>query len=208
MNKRIAFRMALAVLLVAFMGACTQPAQQMVGQDASDLASGGQAARTSAPEAVEVEDRTLDDWNGQWNALVTYLDDEETASALDADDAWKEEQATDLLSFRLELTSLTAYSEPQKAGGRFPSGDILFDYSYRFVGAVKDADGIYWYQFKASTPSSYQYLMLTDVDENTIPSFYIRYGSDGFDPLFEKTNWRPMMVSREASAEDIAALVG
>ena len=200
MKNKIIF-LLIPMLISSFLfGGCFQK------EEPEDMGS-EQPDESFVGEVVEVE-AVLEDWNGNWNALITYLDNEELAGSLDVDDSWKQEQQTDLISFRFQGTSLTAYSEPQAAEiSRFPEGSILFDYTYDCLGMVKDGQGITWYQFETSTQSPYQYLLLTEIDDSVTPFFYIRYGAEGFDSLYAMTDWKPMMVSSAATAEEIEKLI-
>lgn len=202
-RKKLLFSLAAVVLVAAVVVAVPLLKNGNGGSTADDGESGHSGDIVlESPENTVVQ---LANWDGTWNALITYLDKEELSAVREAvkskegnDFAGK--LATDMVSFRLNGTALTSYSLPQEPGG-VPAGDVLFDYTYASAGTAKDDSGTVWYLFETGTDTDYKFIIFTPMEEGVIRSFRFRYGDAGFAELLARNDWAPVMVDSETTAE-------
>jgi len=171
-------------------------------QDSEPLGDSQADWELGEPEVAD----TLSDWDGTWNALISYRDAEDLpdfASKLNKKEGsdWEEKLRTDLVSFRFQDSAMTVYSLPQGISRR--AGDVLYDLSYTFVGTAEDSGGRTWHQYVTENSTDYKYLLLSEVENGTIRSFRFRYGSEGLEQLLAMEGWLPMMVDRETTGEQL-----
>jgi len=185
----------LAVVLAVFLGKNDNDNDTADDEEINDVVA----------EPQEDEIVLLANWDGTWNALITYLDQEEMSTVRQAvknieGNKWEEKLQTDLVSIRLNGTALTVYSLPQDPSGA-PAGDVLFCWSYDYAGTAEDEFGNTWYLYETGMETDYKFLILTPVEENVIRSFRLRYGDEGFTELLSLDDWMPLMVDSETTTE-------
>lgn len=155
----------------------------------------------------------LSEWDGIWNNMGAYLDDEELQDAFK--ELAEEENST------LEEVK-KAYSEKRRADfdGMIIDGDSItfldgfkdkdgkeigkVDYEYKESHKVKHGNfDIEWYVFEAEEDTEYKVLLMMPIHgEEALTHFHLRYGDD-LEELLAMDDWYPTFVKPNSTYEQL-----
>lgn len=161
--------------------------------------------------------KSIADWEGLWNSLDTYLDDEGLAEAYatlaerdggtaeEVQESFQTRYQSDIISLKIEGDTVTFYSAVQ--GAEASDADKIAEATYTYVAEMPTEMGFSFHQFAADGESEYPVLLLIEVGEDvpgeTMRHFHFRYGSD-VDELFAIEGWYPTMVKSDSAIELIS----
>lgn len=168
--------------------------------------------------AAEAETVSLAQWEGSWNTLDAYLEDDALddaykilarrngGTAADAKANFKKRYKCEIASMKIEDNTLTIYSKVRAFA--LLESDVLDESAYAFKGEIPTAAGYSWYHFQALDESAkYPVLILLPVGEDepgvTMRHFHFRYGTD-VDALVAMDGWFPTMVKSTSTIVQIA----
>ena len=167
-------------------------------------------------ELEQLEDISLDAWDGEWKNMVYYLEGEDCQEALDALADAYESTAEECLE---KLFDESVFFKEMKVDGetsiitfvyREDDADVEQTYSYAYAGSVKFEIGQhtgYWHVFETEDENEdVQTLLLIDAHshgEDGPVHMHLRAGHEVED-LLARGSWWPTFVAADTS-EDIIA---
>lgn len=148
------------------------------------------------------ENASLSDWDGEWNSIVYWYDDEEVRKGLgdDADSkiAEKDKGAhTDFAKIKVEADHVTFMDR---------DGKELAKSEYKFLEKKVKGEGEHseWDIFEATgdVDSKYKVIALMPIhgEEGDLTHFHARYGATA-DEALSDDSWWPVIASPETTAE-------
>lgn len=156
------------------------------------------------------EDIELSDWNGEWNSISLYLDEEEIKEAYqeladrhsisveEAKKEYEDEVKTDFVSIKVQDDEISFYNELD--------GEPVEKSKYTYIKAHKGEHGgreFYWYEFQAEDDIKHKNILLMDIHgEETMPHFHMRYG-DNIEELVKLLGWNPTLLSPTSTIDQI-----
>ena len=171
-----------------------------------------------APERVVLEDVSLADWEGEWNSMSSYIEDEELAEAFAASAKAEKKSVEELKKSYLEKykidfeamvfteDSIAFYDKRLKDEGKENA-----KLKYHYLESYKMKHGKYnieWHVFEAEEGGEYKYIMLMPVHgEETLAHFHMRYGDD-VEKMLEAEDWYPTFIKPSTSYEQLADVFG
>lgn len=160
------------------------------------------------------EDVALSDWDGAWNSVESYINDEEVKEAMEKE---AEEHGKDLDAYISEKMENRKFDH----GGLVVDGDKITyfkgkvdeseedgEVEYKFLEAVPMEHGgvtMYWYVFENQGEEGDKYLALMDVHgEDTMAHFHMRTGDDKEKLTDGDSHWYPTFVRASNPASVMA----
>lgn len=213
------FKIVLALLLcLTVFTACnketesSKPAEKPVETTAENNESSTES-QTETQFEVE-EEVSLADWEGMWNSIEGYLDEEEVQGAFDslatenntsaeeAKEAYKEKRHADFLGMKIEGETVTFLDGFEDKGG-----NAIETTSYKYLGQHNIKHGNFdleWFTFEAEGESKYPILLMMSVHgEEDLIHFHMRYGASEAE-LLEKEGWYPTFVKPNSTLDQVA----
>ena len=157
---------------------------------------------------------SLKKWEGTWNDMSRYLDDEKLNSAYErlakqtnttvdeAKKTYKEKRKCEFGGLKIEGDTVTFLDNfANKDGKEVSKSDYTFVKTHTTKHGKHD---LTWYEFKAKdTNAKYPVLMLMDLhNDEELKHFHFRYGSDA-NKILEGDSWFPAVVSPDSTLEQI-----
>jgi Zn/Cd-binding protein ZinT len=148
------------------------------------------------------DEPALAGWEGTYNSLASYLDDEAFTDVFTGKDAAKaklaEWLAADFKSVRIEGGAIAFYSSKDAAGT--PTTTVSYS---------RKTDIEFWNAFESDQDSAYKYLLATepgaDYDGGAF-HFHLRYGTAGFDVLVNGSNL-PTAVKADTANDKVQEVI-
>lgn len=164
-------------------------------------------------EDSHVEVVSLEDWEGQWNSIDVYVDDEnliksfeevaerENIRVEEAKNSFSEKRYAEFKGLIIEDDQVTFLN------GKSDEGEEITKSQYAYMDSKTVKHGSFeteWSVFEASEENArYPYLLMMPVHgEETLTHFHLRYGDD-IDALLAKETWYPTMIKPESSYSQI-----
>lgn len=160
------------------------------------------------------DDVSLSDWDGKWNSMYEYLEDDDIQPAyatLAEKDGVEESKAKDdyLEKRKTDFAGLVVDGDKITFLDNFPDKDrkTIGEGTYEFSKTENQMVGehkITWNIFEATNddaPYKYMILMAINPDEDLV-HFHFRYGDD-LDEILNKEGWFPTVVSPETTNEQL-----
>jgi Zn/Cd-binding protein ZinT len=172
-------------------------------------------------------------WNGTWNSIHNYYDDEDLTDTLNKQyqglpDAQKNALGitsfadyktfikklarTDFGSFVVQGNRITFYA--QKTAAKNPSGSGAETVTYTYKGMRKVAwqgEEADFYAFEGDKAGDHKYLIFEEAERDTSDGplhFHIRYGADSVDSLVTGAGmWAPTIVSYDTTIAELTVFM-
>lgn len=208
MKKRIALLLALAIMVTGVLAACGGEKSQKTEGDPGE--NNVAVSPADDEESDLSEDIELADWDGEWNSIAWYLDEEEVQeayeelaerqdiSAEEAKEEYAKEVETDFMAMKIDGDEISFYEEP--------GGELIEASKYNYVKAHESEHGgqpFYWYEFEAEDDVEHKNILLLDVHgEETMPHFHAKYG-ENIDELVESLGWLPTLISPTSTMDQV-----
>ena len=174
---------------------------------------GEQTSEVDAKEEVVAVEGTndeesihLSEWEGTWNNIIGYFDDEELEEAFEElakmEDLPVEEAKRNYIEDRkVDFDGLVV--EGNKAifldGFKDKSGKEIGQMEYEYKEMVVAKHGNFdteWYAFQALGDGDYEYLLLMPVHgEESLTHFHIRHGNS-IEEILAREDWYPTFVKK------------
>lgn len=203
-SKRVLLLASLMTMLVVFT-AC-QDAEEEVVEDP--------VVQQEVEETPELEEEVLlSDWDGVWNNMAAYLDDEELEVAFedlaareemsveDVKSAYIEDRKVNFNGFIVEGDRVTFLDQFQDKGG-----EVIQSTEYEYKDKVVAKHGNFdteWYAFETKEDGDYKILLLMPVHgEEALTHFHLRYG-DSVEEVLALEDWYPTFISPNSTYDQI-----
>ncbi len=165
-------------------------------------------------ELEQIEDVSLEDWDGEWKNMVYYLEDESCQEALDAlADAYEhtpEEYLDQAIADSVNFFAMKVDGESAKITflSRQEDEEVEESYTCTYAGSVKFEHGHhsgYWHVFETDAEEEdLETLFLMEVHgEEVLAHFHLRIGHE-IEDLLIRDSWWPTFVAADTPAEIIA----
>lgn len=167
-------------------------------------------------EAVKEDDQKvaeLSDWDGTWNNMGAYLENEELQGAYEGlaekEDMTVEEVKKMYLEKRKsDFDGLVIKGNKVKFLDGFEDKDgeeiAEMEYEYKETKKVPRGDSeLVWNIFESKEDGQYKVLAMMEVDtEEALTHFHMRYGKD-LDEILAKERWFPTLVKPDSTNEQL-----
>ncbi|MDO5738449.1 MAG: ZinT/AdcA family metal-binding protein, partial [Eubacteriales bacterium] len=172
----------------------------------------------AAPERVVLDDVVLEDWEGEWNSMSAYLNDEELQEALEAHAKAEGETVDEIKAEYLEKYKID-YETMVFAGDTITfydarlnkDGKEIAKSKYSYVESYKVEHGkhdIEWHVFEGEEGAKFKYLMLMPVHgEETLAHFHMRLGDD-VEKMLGEDDWFPTFIKPTTTYDQLADVFG
>lgn len=156
----------------------------------------------------EDEEVSLSDWDGEWNSIATYADDEKVQGAYkevaerdkiteeEAKQNFAEHVKVEFGAVKIEDGKITFYDAP--------NGNEIDSSNFEYVDKHPMEHGgktYYWYEFKSD--GKFEHILLMPVHgEETMPHFHLRTGSD-VESMLSMDDWYPTFVSPTVTLDQV-----
>lgn len=174
----------------------------------------GEPASKPAESQKVAEGASLSDWEGSWNGLNHYLDDEGLSDAYE-EVAKRDGTTAEAVKNEMKEKVSAEFSGLEVSGDTISfldgfkdkGGKEVAKTTYKFVEARKVKHGgaeLEWDVFKAVEPDAkYPVLLMMPVHgEEELVHFHLRYGSD-VDELMKRDDWYPTFVKPNTTLDQI-----
>lgn len=154
------------------------------------------------------EEASLSDWEGEWNSIATYADDEKVQGAYkevaerdkiteeEAKQNFAEHVKVEFGAVKIEDGKITFYDAP--------NGNEIDSSNFEYVDKHPMEHGgktYYWYEFKSD--GKFEHVLLMPVHgEETMPHFHLRTGSD-VESMLGMDDWYPTFVSPTVTLDQV-----
>lgn len=170
---------------------------------------------TKEHEGYKLDDVYLEDWEGSWNNLTEYLDDEGLVASFEriaesANKTVEEVKQAHQEKLLCEFNGLVIEDQHIRFTAQFPEedgpvmyeGDYLYDESYRVKHGRFDME---WHVFRTEDPDArYPILLMMPIHgEESLTHFHLRYGTDLYR-ILESDGWYPTLIKPSATTAQIA----
>lgn len=210
-KKKVSMLAAAMMVVVAFTG-CQDAAEEEAAAEDTNPPVEETVEETEEVEVAE-DEVELSEWEGSWNNMAAYLDDEELEVAFEElaerDGVSVEEARAAYLEDRvINFDGLIV--EGNKAiflnGFEDDGGETIEEMEYEYLEMLVAKHGNFdteWYAFEAKEESDYPYLLLMPVHgEEALTHFHFRYG-ESLDEILELEDWYPTFVRPESTYDQI-----
>lgn len=156
---------------------------------------------------------SMQDWEGAWNNMGAYLDEEELQTAFEqvaekegksaeeVKKAYVEKRKCDFDGFVVRGEKVTLLD-----GFEDKDGNEMDSAEYRFVKSHKVQHGSHeleWHAFQAEGDAKYPVLLMMEVHgEENLVHFHMRYGDD-IEALLAKDGWYPTFIKPGSTMDQL-----
>ena len=209
MNKKFKTSLAIFAMTSALLIGCNKN-NGNVEDNANAKESNTKVEQNVNTKASEekTEEVSLSDWEGEWNSIANYKDDEGLKGAYEEvaerDHITKEKAksnfanhvAVDFGAVKIDDESITFLSEP--------NGAEIEKANFKYVAKHPMEHGgktFYWYEF--SSDGKYPTILLMPVHgEDHMPHFHLRVGGTA-EEMLAKDDWYPTFVSTTVTIDQV-----
>ncbi|MET3616881.1 zinc transport system substrate-binding protein [Peptoniphilus olsenii] len=210
MNKKFRTSVAVFAMTSALLIGCNKndsndAAKNMNSKD--NNAKVEQNVNTKASDE-KMDEVALSDWEGEWNSIANYIDDEGLKGAYEevakrdniteneAKSNFAKHVAVDFGAVKIDDESITFLSKPD--------GEEIDKANFKYVDKHAMEHGgktLYWYEF--SSDGKYPTILLMPVHgEDHMPHFHLRVGGSAKEML-AKDDWYPTFVSPTVTIDQV-----
>lgn len=204
-SKRVLLLASIMMLLAVVFTGCQQ------NEDETPV-------KVEEPEDLEVVDEIedeihLSDWEGIWNNMGAYLEDEELEVAFEdlaereelsveeAKENYMEDRKVEFNGFIVEGNKAMFLDDFKEN-----DGEVIEEAEYEYKETVIAKHGNFdteWYSFESKGDGAYKYLLLMPVHgEEALTHFHLRYG-DSVEELLELEDWYPTFVRPDSTYDQL-----
>lgn len=216
-NKKLLSMLCAVLCMAFFLGGCGEKDDGETSVQGSTPVESSEPAETSEP--AEDGEVTLAEWEGAWNSIDAYADEEELAATFEevaekegqtkdeAIAAFKEKRKCEFKGIKFEGDKVTFLDGFEDADGKEIDSS---EYEYvKTHEAEHDGGQAQWHEFKAKNDDAkYPVLLLMPVHgEEEVIHFHLRYGTDG-EELMAKDDWYPTLIKPSTTMDQLKAEVG
>ena len=155
----------------------------------------------------------LSHWDGTWNNMGAYLEDEEIQGAYEGlakkENMTKEEAKEMYITKRkTDFDGMVIKGNNVKFLDGFEDKDgkeiAQADYEFKETKKVPRGDSeLVWHVFESNLDSEYKVLAMMEVDdEEALTHFHMRYGKD-LEEILAKDKWFPTLVKPDSTSEQL-----
>ena len=165
-------------------------------------------------EDIDEEDTVqLSDWDGTWNNMGAYLDDEELEEAfvelgeregMSPEEAKKEFAEGGKINFDglvIQGDKVTLLDGPEDKGGQ-----VIKELEYNYKDSITVKHGNFdteWFAFESQDEGEYKNLLMMPVHgEEALTHFHLRYGED-LDEILADEEWYPVLVKPNSTYDQL-----
>lgn len=203
-KKRILLLAAVMVFSVIFTG-CQKTEPTSVGElDQEQEVEEGEEVGQVEEDEMDEELIQLSDWEGTWNNIVAYLDDEELEEAFEelaereemsveeVKSEYIEDRAVDFDGLIVEGNKVIFLDGFKDDGGK-EIGSMEYDYKEMVIAKHGNFD-TEWYAFEAKEEGDYKFILMMPVHgEEALTHFHLRTG-DSIEEILALEDWYPTFV--------------
>ncbi|MDO5733904.1 MAG: ZinT/AdcA family metal-binding protein [Eubacteriales bacterium] len=210
MKKQLAVLLSLFMVLSLFLVACEE---QQPAEDSAEAPPA--AAPAEEPADAAPAEASMSEWDGEWNNMGAYLDDEELQEGFvtlaERENVTPEEAKAAYVEKRhCEFDGLIIEGDKVRFLNAFPAAENAEELSaveYEFVESHTVQHGnfeLQWFVFKAKeADAKYPVLLMMEVHgEESMTHFHMRYGDD-VDELMAKEGWYPTFVKPNTTTQQL-----
>lgn len=214
-KKKYLFAVSLCLAATLGLYGCSGQGAQKTEQKETPAAT--QAAdKPAEKKAEEKKDQvTLNEWKGDWNNIVNYLDDPELNASFEevgkrdgitadqARNALKERRKFDYAALRIEGDKMEFLDGFADKGGK-----VVGTGTYKFVKSEKVKHGggeLNWSLFEATNADApHKYIAMLDIHgEESLTHFHMRYGNDADKLLDPESKWYPALIKPSSTLDQL-----
>lgn len=185
------------------------------GNEETNKTAGGTEVEVETETNEKSQEEILDlaDWNGTWNNITPYLDEEEVQVAYEeladrenttkeeAKENFKEKVSTDFTTMEIDGDEITYLDGLKDEGGK-EIEKVKYEYKGEHV-MEHGGEELAWYEFKAIEEADHDVILLIDIHgEETMPHFHFRYGDDA-EELMNMEDWYPTLIKPTTTLDQV-----
>lgn len=218
-KKKASLVLAGMMILVGAFTGCQKeevaPEVEPVATEVTEAVEPAESTEVTEEAAIEpeIEEISLSDWDGSWNNMGAYLDDEELQEAF-AELAEREDSSAEEVKENYQKRRHVDFDgliiEGNKAtlldGFEDDGGQLIEEVEYEYKETITVKHGNFdtqWYNFEATGDAEYKTLLMMPVHgEELLTHFHLRYGND-LDELLAMEDWYPTFVKPNSTYEQL-----
>lgn len=213
-KKKYLFAISLCIAAVLALGGCaTEKKADDTAKKAESTAS--QPVAAEKKEDTKKETVSLSEWNGDWNNIVSYLDDPELKASFDevgkregktgdqAKAELKERRKFDYKAVKIDGNKMSFLDNFADKGGK-----VLGTGEYKFLKSQKVKHGnseLEWDVFEATNADApHKYLTMMPIHgEEALTHFHMRYGNNLDELLNPDSKWYPALIKPSSTLDQL-----
>lgn len=215
-NKKLSL-LLVAIMVFSMMLTGCQGGDEAESGEVEAPAVEEQEVNEESPEVEEVEEVEeevqLSDWDGTWNNMGAYLDDEELEEAfvelgeregMSPEEAKKEFAEGGKINFDglvIQGDKVTLLDGPEDKGGQ-----VIKELEYNYKDSITVKHGNFdteWFAFESQDEGEYKNLLMMPVHgEEALTHFHLRYGED-LDEILADEEWYPVLVKPNSTYDQL-----
>ena len=210
-KKRVLLLVGVMMFSVFFTG-CQKAEETNVGEVDKQVVETEEITEVDEDENDE-ELIQLSEWEGTWNNIVAYLDDEELEEAFEelaerenmsveeTKSSYMEDRKVDFHGLVIEGDKATFLDGFKDKGGE---KIVEIEYKYKEMAIAKHGNfDTEWYAFEAEEDGDYEFLLLMPVHgEEALTHFHLRYGNS-IEELLAMEDWYPTFVKPNSTYDQL-----